>query len=57
VSIGVSYYFVHQYGVPLNILERDWLDRSEWLGVIRGEGFLFEVLPLVGLVAIIAIIS
>jgi hypothetical protein len=57
VSIGVSYYFVHQYGVPLNIFERDWLDRSEWLGVIRGEGFLFEVLPLAGLVVVTAMIS
>jgi hypothetical protein len=57
VSIGVTYYFVHQYGVPLNIAERDWLDRSEWLGVIRGEGFLFEVLPLAGLVAVMAMIS
>lgn len=57
VSIGVSYYFVHQYGVPLNILERDWLDRNEWLGVIRGEGFLFEVLPLIGLVIATAMIS
>jgi hypothetical protein len=57
VSIGVSYYFVHQYGVPLNILERDWLDRAEWLGVIRGEGFLFEMLPLAGLVAVMAMIS
>ena len=57
VSIGVSYYFVHQYAVPLDVTERDWLDRSEWLGVIRGEGFLFEVLPLVGLVVVTAMIS
>jgi hypothetical protein len=56
-SIGVSYYFVHQYRVPLNLLERDWLNPSEWLGVIRGQGFLFEVLPLIGLVIITAMIS
>jgi len=40
VSIGVSYYFVHQYAVPLDCDERDWLDRSEWLGVIRGKASL-----------------
>jgi hypothetical protein len=57
MSIGVTYFFVHQYGVSWNLLDRNWLDKNEWLGVIRGEGFLFEIWPLLGLVAVTSLIS
>ncbi len=57
VSICVTYYFVHRYGLSLGIVDRNWLDRNEWLGVIRGQGVLFEVLPLVALVAVWSIIA
>ena len=57
VSIGVSYYVVHRFGVAGNVFDRNWLDKNEWLGVIRGKGFLFEMLPLMGLVAVTSMIS
>jgi methyl-accepting chemotaxis protein len=57
VSIGVTYYFANRYGLSLGIVDRNWLDRDEWLGVIRGRGVLFEVLPLVGLVAVSSMLS
>lgn len=57
VSIGVAYFFSRRFGITWNLLERDWLNRNEWLGIIRGEGFLFEVLPLVGLVAATSMVA
>jgi hypothetical protein len=57
VSIGVTYYFVQRYGLSLGIVDRNWLDRHEWLGVIRGQGVLFEVLPLVALVSVSSVIA
>jgi hypothetical protein len=57
VSIGVAYFFTRRFGISWNLLERDWLNPNEWLGVLRGEGFLFEVLPLVGLVAVASMVA
>ncbi len=57
VSIGVTSFFTRRFGLTWNLFDRDWLDRNEWLGIIRGEGFLFELLPLVGLVAVMSMIA
>ena len=57
VSIGVAYYVVHQLGVAGTQFDRNWLNKNEWLGVIKGRGFLFEMLPLMGLVAVTSMIS
>lgn len=57
VSIGVAYFYSRRFGVSWDLLGRDWLNRNEWLGIVRGEGFLFEMLPLVGLVAVVSMFA
>ncbi|UCG51954.1 MAG: hypothetical protein JSW58_17620 [Candidatus Latescibacterota bacterium] len=52
LSVGVTYFFVNKYGVTWN-----WQDKNEWLGVIKGEGFLEEILPLIALVVFTSLIS
>ncbi len=57
VSIGVAYYVVDHFGLVGTLFDRNWLDKNEWLALIKGKGFLFDMLPLVGLVAVTSMIS
>ncbi len=52
VSVGVAYFFINKFGVSWN-----WLDKNEWMAVIRGEGFVYELLPAIALVAVTAMFS
>ena len=52
VGVGVAYFFIDKFGVSWN-----WLDKNEWMGAIRGEGFVFELLPVIAAVMVTAMIS
>ena len=52
VSVGVTYFFVHEFEVSWN-----WMDRNEWMGVVKGEGFLFDMLPLLAIVVVCSLTS
>jgi hypothetical protein len=52
VSIGVTYFFMDITGVTWN-----WQDKNEWLGVLKGEGFLVDILPLIALVGLSSLIA
>jgi hypothetical protein len=52
VSVGVAYFFIDKFGVSWN-----WLDKNEWMAVVRGEGFLYELLPVIALVSVTAMFS
>lgn len=57
VSIGVAYYVVDHFGLAGTLFDRNWLDKKEWLSLVKGTGFIFDMLPLAGLVAVTSMIS
>ncbi|MEJ2720962.1 MAG: hypothetical protein P8181_07445 [bacterium] len=52
VGVGVTYFFVDRAGMTW-----DWQNKEEWLGVLHGQGFLADILPVIALIALSSLIS